>query len=298
MLLGAACSNGTGDGQLDAGGRGADPTLALDEGAGAPAVDAFVPETPPVESVGRPGYTRYVYTESGGVILPALVEGPRGAQTRCQDPELPCSYVDLRALADSGDQIPDELNLDAAQLDALVAELAEVEAALGAFADVNAACAAGYEPDDNQTPNMGSQFTNDALILDGDFVPGRPEILLYAQRGNADPTGPLGECVGGQWNGVDVEVVGVAYFMPRFFVGDDHFGGFSGDLDNWHIHYNLCRLDGRDVTVSPDQCRGQVPNGPVDQPRGDASEGWMIHAWADPDHDNQLGVFSMWNSTL
>ena len=24
----------------------------------------------------------------------------------------------------------------------------------------------------------------------------------------------------------------------------------------------------------------------------------MIHAWADPAHDNQLGVFSMWNPTL
>ncbi|MDH3681447.1 MAG: cupredoxin domain-containing protein, partial [Acidimicrobiia bacterium] len=120
----------------------------------------------------------------------------------------------------------------------------------------------------------------------------------YTRAGGVEPAGALGECVGDVWVGDEVEIVGAAYFMPRVVTGPDHFDGFTGDLDNWHIHYNLCRLDGRDVTVIPADCGPGTPDGPVDQPRGDASEGWMIHAWAEPRHDNQLGVFSMWNPTL
>ena len=85
--------------------------------------------------------------------------------------------------------------------------------------------------------------------------------------------------------------------MPFAAVGDDHFEGFSGPLDNWHVHYNLCRLAGQDVTVLPSVCSG-LSDGPIDRPQGDASDGWMIHAWADSGHDNQLGAFSMWNPAI
>ena len=96
---------------------------------------------------------------------------------------------------------------------------------------------------------------------------------------------------------LDVEVAGAAFYMPFAAVGNDHFEGFSGPLDNWHIHYNLCRLAGQDVTVLPSVCDG-TEDGPLDRPQGDASEGWMIHAWADREHDNQLGAFSMWNPSI
>ena len=274
-----------------------DETLALDAGATGASSDAFVPSQPPPEPVGRPGYSRYVYTRAGDDVIPALVEGPRTSQVRCQRVELPCSFEDLRALLSSGGPIPDALGLDGDQLQELVAELTALESSLALFADPNAACAAGYRPDRKQTPNMGSHFTNNALI-DSIFDPGQPEILLYTRSDGAEPSGALGRCDGSRWDGVDVEIVGAAYFQPFYFVGTDHIPGFTGDLDNWHVHYNLCRLDGRDVTVEPDDCGPGTPNGPQDQPRGDASEGWMIHAWADGRFDNQLGVFSMWNPTL
>lgn len=274
-----------------------DPTLALDTGTGAPDRDAYVPLVPPAETMGRAGYSRYVYTSAGGEIIPALVEGPRAQQVRCQDPELPCSYNDLRELAESGAAIPPALELTPTELGKLVDELGQVEATMAAYADPNVACAEGYEPDRAQTPNMGSHFTSYRRIADGRFDPANPEIMLYAKRDGA-PDGRLGRCRDGAWDGVDVELVGVAFFAPRQVTGEDHFEGFTGDLDNWHIHYNLCRLDGRDVTVPPDQCDDGTPAGAPNMPRGDASEGWMIHAWADPDHDNQLGVFSMWNPTI
>ena len=275
-----------------------DPTLALDHTSYAPLLDAFAPSVMPDRPMGRVGYTRYVFTQSGDQIIPALVEGPKGSQTRCQVVELPCSFQDLKELFDSGEPIPAELNMTAAELGSLVEQLGQVQDTLQRFADVNDACAAGYSPDRTQTPNMGSHFTNFPLILDGRFDPSAPEILLFvAADDSTPPFGALGRCKDGGWKGVDVEIAGAAFYMPFAAVGNDHFEGFSGPLDNWHIHYNLCRLSGQDVTVLPSVCSGAT-NGPLDQPQGDASEGWMIHAWADGDHDNQLGAFSMWNPAI
>ena len=275
-----------------------DPTLALDHTSYAPLLDAFAPSVMPDRPMGRVGYTRYVFTQSGDQIIPALVEGPKGSQIRCQVVELPCSFQDLKDLFDSGEPIPAELNMTAAELGSLVEQLGQVQDTLQRFADVNDACAAGYSPDRTQTPNMGSHFTNFPLILDGRFDPSAPEILLFvAADDSTPPFGALGRCKDGGWKGVDVEIAGAAFYMPFAAVGNDHFEGFSGPLDNWHIHYNLCRLSGQDVTVLPSVCSGAT-NGPLDQPQGDASEGWMIHAWADGDHDNQLGAFSMWNPAI
>ncbi|MEC9058543.1 MAG: plastocyanin/azurin family copper-binding protein [Actinomycetota bacterium] len=275
-----------------------DPTLALDHTSYAPLLDAFAPSVMPDRPMGRVGYTRYVFTQSGDQIIPALVEGPKGSQTRCQVVALPCSFQDLKDLFDSGEPIPAELNMTAAELGSLVEQLGQVQDTLQRFADVNDACAAGYSPDRTQTPNMGSHFTNFPLILDGRFDPSAPEILLFvAADDSTPPFGALGRCKDGGWKGVDVEIAGAAFYMPFAAVGNDHFEGFSGPLDNWHIHYNLCRLSGQDVTVLPSVCSGAT-NGPLDQPQGDASEGWMIHAWADGDHDNQLGAFSMWNPAI
>ena len=275
-----------------------DPTLALDHTAYAPLSDAFAPSVMPDGPMGRVGYTRYVFTQSGDQIIPALVEGPKGSQTRCQVVELPCSFQDLKALFDSREPIPSEMNMTSMELGTLVRQLGQVQDTLGRFADVNDACAAGYFPDRAQTPNMGSHFTNFPLIVDGKFDPSAPEILLFVAADNsAPPFGALGRCKDGVWKGVDVEIAGAAFYMPFAAVGNDHFEGFSGPLDNWHIHYNLCRLAGQDVTVLPSVCAG-AKDGPLDQPQGDASEGWMIHAWADGEHDNQLGAFSMWNPSI
>ena len=123
----------------------------------------------------------------------------------------------------------------------------------------------GYRPDRAQTPNMGSHFTNFPLLIDGKFSPSAPEILLFvAADDSAPPFGALGRCKDGAWKGVDVEIAGAAFYMPFAAVGNDHFEGFSGPLDNWHIHYNLCRLAGQDVTVLPSVCDG-LSDGPIGQ---------------------------------
>ena len=91
----------------------------------------------------------------------------------------------------------------------------------------------------------------------GKFDPSAPKILLFvAADDSAPPFGALGRCKDGAWKGVDVEIAGAAFYMPFAAVGNDHFEGFSGPLDNWHIHYNLCRLAGQDVTVLPSVCDG------------------------------------------
>ena len=275
-----------------------DPTLALDHTENAPALDAFAPSVMPDKAMGRVGYTRYVFTQSGDQIIPALIEGPKGSQTRCQSVELPCSFQDLKDLFESGAVIPEELNMTSVELGLLVEQLDAVESTVRRFVDVNDACAAGYLPDGTQTPNMGSHFTNFPLILDGKFSPSAPEILLFVAADDAAPPfGALGRCKDGVWKGVDVEIAGAAFYQPFAAAGNNHFEGFSGPLDNWHIHYNLCRLAGQDVTVLPSVCSGAA-DGPLDRPQGDASEGWMIHAWADREHDNQLGAFSMWNPSI
>lgn len=280
-----------------------DETLYLDGRPGAPGVASHIPEDGPDGAIGRPGFTRYVYVDSAGRTIPSLVEGPVGSQVRCQDPALPCSGNELRALAASGDPIPTELGLTRSELDQLVAELDAVQAEIHRYPTPADACAAGFRPDRTQTPNMGSHFVSADRLFDGRFEPGEPEILMFARSDGQAPDGALGRCTDdGGWDGVDAEPVGVAYFQPFFFAGDDHFEGFTGDFDNWHVHYNLCRLVGRDITVPPEVCAGQGGTAgefeSTQAPVGDASEGWMIHAWADDGFDSQLGVFSMWNPSI
>ena len=72
---------------------------------------------------GAPGYTRYVFRETSAGVVPTLVEGPIGTQTRCDDPALPCSYLDLVELRDSGGDIPTELNMSKDELATLVGQL-------------------------------------------------------------------------------------------------------------------------------------------------------------------------------
>ncbi|MDZ7673511.1 MAG: hypothetical protein U5K30_00335 [Acidimicrobiales bacterium] len=280
-----------------------DETLALDRGTGAPDVASHIPADGPDEAIGRPGFTRYVYVDSAGTVIPSLVEGPVAEQQRCQDPALPCSAEDLRSLHASGGPIPPELDLTADELTDLVGELDAVNEAIEAYATPEAACAAGFRPDRTQTPNMGSHFVSMDRIANGRFEPGNPEIIMFARSDGEPPDGPLGDCTAdGGWDGVPAEAVGVAYFQPFAVVGDEHLDGFTGDFDNWHVHYNLCRLAGRDLTVPPAVCAAQDGTvgefEPGQAPVGDASEGWMIHAWADPDHDSQIGVFSMWNPSI
>lgn len=256
-----------------------------------PESDAAEPAQLPESSGGASGYTRYVFRESDGRVLTSLVEGPTGRQTRCQQTDLPCSYNELKDLAESGDPIPDELDLTRAELEELVSQLDGVAAAVAHYADPNTACAEGFRSDRTQTPNMGSHFSNMSRILDGEFVPSEPEIIMYARPDGVAPDGQLGQCRGGVWEGEELEAVAAAFILFTSETGGDHPDAFAGDFDNWHVHYNLCRGAGVDSIAPEDVCR--AAGGTYYQ-----SLGWMMHAWVSPDQDNDLGVFSMWNPTL
>ena len=54
----------------------------------------LLPDDLDPQAGGAPGYTRYVFRETSAGVVPTLVEGPIGDQVRCQDPDLPCSYVE------------------------------------------------------------------------------------------------------------------------------------------------------------------------------------------------------------
>ncbi|HSP27791.1 MAG TPA: hypothetical protein VLN74_04520, partial [Ilumatobacteraceae bacterium] len=237
-------------------------------------------------------YSRYVFVEHSEGVVPTLVEGPLVGTVRCQDEALPCSYLELKALAASGDPIPAELQMTPEELSTLVGQLDELNAFAELHRDVNSACAAGFVSDRIQTANMGSHFYQPSWLNDG-FFPSRPEILLYALADGTMPNGPVGQCVDGVWNGAPMKLVGTSFIIPPAVIGNDHPDTVAGPLDNWHIHYNLCRgnMQGRDTFIPKSECEAAGGN-------FSAALGWMIHAWVDPVHDNQLGVFAMWNSSI
>mgnify|MGYP001826761824 CR=1 FL=1 len=254
--------------------------------------DAQFPVGQTFAAGGAPGYSRYVFREHSEGVVPTLVEGPLSGTVRCQDETLPCSYLDLKDLAASGSPIPPELRMTADELTELVAQLDTLNAFAEQHRDVDAACAAGFVSDRIQSANMGSHFYQPQWLGDG-FDPARPEILLYALADGTMPNGPLGQCVDGVWLGEPMQLVGTSFIIPPSVIGNDHPEAFAGPLDNWHIHYNLCRgnAQGRDTFVPRSDCEAAGGN-------FSAALGWMIHAWVDPAHDNQLGVFAMWNSSV
>lgn len=254
--------------------------------------DIQFPQGLTFQAGGAPGYSRYVFREHAEGVLPSLVEGPIVGTVRCQDEVRTCSRQELKALAASGEAIPSDLKMTADELDQLVAQLDELNVFAEAHSDVNTACAEGYISDRTQTANMGSHFYKIESIVNG-FDPGEPEILLYALADGTMPDGPLGSCENGAWNGEPLALVGTAFIIPPEIIGNDHPDTFVGPLDNWHIHYNLCRgaAQGRDTFVPKSEC--EEAGG-----RFSAALGWMLHAWVADDFDNQLGVFGMWNSSI
>lgn len=253
--------------------------------------DAQFPEGLELTAGGAPGFTRYVFLETAsGAVIPTLVEGPLGDQVRCHEVDLPCSYLELKALHEEGGRIPSELEMDDAELGRLVRQLDELNAFLREHEDVDAACASGFVSDGIHTPNMGSHFWHPEWVEDG-FHHDRPEILLYAYADGSVPDGEFGQCDGDTWDGPPMKLVGASLVVPTD-EGGAHPEAFAGPLDNWHIHYNMCQGVGF--------LEGQLPQDECEAKGGAFSPafGWMIHAWVDTEHDNQLGVFSMWNPTI
>ena len=253
--------------------------------------DASLPSVTPPEPTGALGFDRYVWMRGDdGEVVPVLVEGPREGGRRCQTPEDTCSYLELKVLQESGNEIPDHLGLTAAELDTLVGELDQTAAAVAELSDIDDACAAGYTPVSTVNPNMGIHMTNAALIGDG-FDPSKPEMLLFSSEaafglGRTE----LGGCEDGRWGGVPgLQAVGAAFFVD---ISDDHPAGFTGDFDNWHVHFNSCAGAELDNLGSKALCSER------DGVFFDVQPFWMMHAYVAPGFDSQTGVFAMWNDSI
>jgi plastocyanin len=267
----------------------ASPEMAMAE----PTVDSMPPMMCPEHPQGAWGFSHYVFSRVGGNVVPTLVEGPRGEQVRCQSEELPCSYLDLKNLYDSGAPIPEALRMSREELGELVSELDKLSKHLASYTSIDRACAEGYRREGTQNRNMGIHMMNNAYRTDGVFDIMKPEMLLFGMEGGEILTQEqLGDCVDGRWTGdPKQEIVGAAFILPTDDFGDGHVAGFAGPLDNWHTHYHTCLGTNSTAILTREECEA---NG------GTYIEkyGWMIHVYAVPTFDNQAGVFAMWNSAI
>ena len=255
-------------------------------------LDWSLPSTFPTEPTGSLGFSRYVFVrDDSGSIIPVVVEGTRDGQNRCQDIEQTCSYQELKALFESGDDLPAHLAMTRTELGELVSQLDQNAATVNSLPTPADACAAGYLPVSAQNPNMGIHFVNAALLADG-FDPGNPEMLLYAsESGLGLGRSDIGTCGdGGTWDGIDdLRVTGSAFFID---LSDEHPDGFAGTIDQWHVHYNSCANGEFDSTASVSLC---------DQNGGawfDLQPNWMMHSYVADGFDSDTGVFGMWNNSI
>ena len=238
--------------------------------------DAAPPDRVPEQAGGAVGFSHFVFEQIGDRVVTSLVEGPQGPQVR-----VPMSLPDLMKILDSGVAVPPELQMDRVDLASLVKQLGSVrESAERKYHDIQQAISDGYVQAGGRVPNMGTHFIHPGRVIDGVLNVEEPEILLYDLDG------------AGHWR-----LVGTSFVLPRQQesslvgnAGDNHPEGFTGPLDNWHVHYELCIFaDEPFRTLGKEACNRQ---GGIYTP----SLGWMIHAWVLD--DNPLGVFSMWNPNV
>ncbi len=270
--------------------------------------DRSLPPTAPESPTGAYGYSRYVFSQIDGEVLPTLIEGPRGQQTRCQDLDKECSYLELKALAESDRPIPDYLAMTRPEVEQLVEQLDQVNAAVDASPTIEEACAAGFRIASSQNANMGIHAINPNGST-VEFDPGRPQMVLYAKDGGEQLTrADQGDCIDGEWTGeTGYESVGAVFTL---LLTDEHPEGFAGPTDNWHIHLNTCAgasTEGGSKSVEDLIEEAESGNrGTFSRKACEAANGafqeiipvWMMHAYVDPDHDPQGGVFAMFNPSI
>ena len=259
----------------------------------APNDASFPDEVTPDSPIGSYGFSRYVWTQVNGRVSLTLIEGPRGQQFRCQSEDLPCSYLDLKELHESGDAIPPELGMTAEELETLVGQLDSLNAKLASYTHPDQLCADGYRRSSSQNPNMGIHMVN-ATYMAGGFVVDQPAIILLGMEGGEELLqSEVGQCENGQWTGDPaMQVVGAAYLLV---MTDDHPEGFAGEIDNWHIHHNTCAGAEREVeAITFDRERCEADGGQFLE----VMPTWMMHAYAAPGFDSQQGVFSMFNGAI
>ncbi len=257
--------------------------------------DYEIPEEIPDAPIGSIGFSRFVYSQTAnGDIVPTFVEGPPGRQTRCQASEQDCTYPELKALYDSGAEIPDYLDMDRETLGELVGQLEQVNEFVHSFEDIHDACARGYRPTTNQTSNMGIHMLKGALT--NEFDPSDPKMVLFARENGTQAGSNIGDCAeSGRFENDEFAdeyvAVGAVFNLE---LTDEHPAGFAGNIDNWHIHYNTCLAptSGTDSVGTQEDCDNAggsfVPFIPS----------WMMHAYVADGFDAQTGVFSMFNPAV
>jgi len=271
-----------------------------------PEFDRDLPPNSPESPIGAYGYSRYVYTQASGEIVPSLIEGPLGYQVRCQEEAKDCSYQELKALYESGDDVPGYLGMDRETLAELVAQLDAVNEAIHQYEDLDDACAAGLWKSTNQIANMGIHMI--AQRSANTFDPSRPQMVLFAKDGGLGlGSGEIGDCVGGEWTGEDGYVpVGAVFDLD---LTADHPDGFAGPIDNWHIHYNTCisrSEEGGQLGVDNEELVGEGARSATTSAACAAQGGtflpvissWMMHAYVADGFEAESGVFSMFNPSV
>ena len=152
-------------------------------------------------------------------------------------------------------------------------QLTTARQAAETFPTVADALKAGYQMVTPFVPLIGAHYINFGLV-DGNFDPAHPEMLLY---NGTDPTS---------------QIVGLSYFVASPSGAPD---GFAGPNDHWHQHIGLCIKNSVVVggeTTTPEECarRGGTKVGLKNM--------WMVHAWVVPGWDSPQGVFSPEHSGL
>ena len=305
LALGAAACADSGDEER------VEPTVTVadysDEAAlveGAPDDRSLPPELPS-SPTGSYGFSRYVFNNVEGEIVPTLIEGPRGEQVRCQELDRECSFSELRALYESGDPIPDYLGMDRSTLGRLVDQLEAVQDAVDEYPTLEEACEVGFSLSSSQNPNMGIHAVN-PFGTTLEFDPSRPQMVLYAKEGGERLTqAEQGECVNGEWTGEPgYESVGAVFTL---LMSEEHPDAFAGPIDNWHIHFNTCAGSQEEGRVeSVEDLATSTSRDAFNREACEASGGvfqdiiptWMMHAYVDEEHDAQGGVFAMFNPSI
>jgi hypothetical protein len=166
---------------------------------------------------------------------------------------------------------PAPVTLEGAQLALFEQEWAEAVAAAESLATLEEAVAAGYAQASTEALGVGAHWVKWSLV-DRGFDPGRPSMLLFANRQYGKPP----------------QLVGFSYVVASATEPE----GFAGRNDVWHQHRGLCFIDGwlrsEDVERREDCADTWI----------DGSDLWMLHAWPVPGMENHDGQFASIHPSL
>jgi hypothetical protein len=156
---------------------------------------------------------------------------------------------------------------DEATRDELSAQLQEARDVAARYPTAADAAEAGYVRVTPYVPLIGAHWMNFSLV-DGEFDPSQPEMLLYDE------------------SGLDAEMVGLSYYVAS---GDELPDGFAGPNDEWHAHLGLCI--GASGVIGPESLT-EAECAEIGGEKADGGGRYMVHAWVVPGWESPWGIFS------